>query len=222
MHGPTGGHRAAVFALSAFLALGLTACKHAGAAAPAPPAPAAPTVATAPPVIQCMDQVCGPMPTAPAPVEPAPGADFHSWAVQPTTWTCTPDSAGGVQVSATVHVLMAAANHGAWPGDEYASNLRVEARLENTGNSGADPLGLRQLGEEWRTVRFPDPAAVPDELLQDTSYSQILSVTTDGNAVDHDVVVHIKAIWDRKVPLADLVEESSEPFPTCPGGTVYS
>ena len=85
----------------------------------------------------------------------------------------------------------------------WATNMRVKARLIPPGS------GLN-LPRSWRTTRFPTHS----QLLQDHNYSHDMAVNTDVMSPETDWLVQVKLIWDRTVPLHDVVHEFKFPFKT--------
>jgi hypothetical protein len=84
------------------------------------------------------------------------------------------------------------------------TNFRLKARLVAT------TPGL-SYHHEWRTTRFP----VHSELFQDYNYDNFpMVVNTDTQDPDADWNVQVKQVWDRRIPLHDIVRQFEFPFDT--------
>lgn len=101
--------------------------------------------------------------------------------------------ATGTQTRVTVSYRMGVANKGFL--SRWVSNMRLSIRPENPG------AGLQGLSHQWRTVRYPAAG------MQGRSYVADLKVTSDGESPNQDKIYHVKLIWDRKAPYADLVQD---------------
>jgi hypothetical protein len=102
------------------------------------------------------------------------------------------------------HVTSSMSVHNRGHFSHWVSNFRLKARLVAT-TAGLD------YHHGWRTTRFP----VHSQLLQDHDYDHYpMAVNTDTQAADLDWNVQIKQVWDRGIPLKDIVRQFEVPFDT--------
>lgn len=94
------------------------------------------------------------------------------------------------------HVTTTMWVHNTGISSHWVTNMRLQARL-------ISPNAGLQLQRSWRTKRYP----AQSELLQDHNYSFGMAVNTDVVKPDADWLVEVKLIWDRKVPLHDIVQK---------------
>jgi len=97
--------------------------------------------------------------------------------------------------------------HNGGPGGHWATNMRVELRLEspNSGHGG---------GAHWRKARYP----AQGELLQEHNYNYAFrNLRSDPQPAESEWDVAVKLIWDRKAPFHDIVKKFKFPLKGCEG-----
>ncbi len=103
--------------------------------------------------------------------------------------TCVPGPANTVR--AKVRIRMVVVNDDGV--GEWASNMEAKARLEAT-TAGISPHG------NWKRQRTPT-------LVQNRRHSYDMVVTTDNKGGSSDWRLHVKLIWDRPFPVANVTKE---------------
>ena len=123
----------------------------------------------------------------------------------PVRATCHVNPAG--LIYAHVYTRMWVNNTGHF--SHWVTNFRLKARLIPT-TSGLN------YSRSWRTDRAPNSG----NLLQNHRYNGPLAVNTDVMSPNADWQVDVKLIWDRKLPLSDIVKKKR--FPLDPSGCAGS